>query len=151
MTEDEHFLREAIEEAKKGLPAGEVPVGAVLVIGGKIVGRGHNLRESRQDPLAHAELVAIRAAAEALHSWRLSGTLYVTLEPCPMCAGALIQARIERLVFGATDPKAGAVGSVINLLQPGLFNHTVEVASGVLAEGCGALMRDFFEAIRAEG
>ena len=147
MKEDELFLREAITEARKALALGEVPVGAVLVVENEIVGRGHNRRETRQDPLAHAEIEAIRMAAGHLGSWRVGGTLYVTLEPCAMCAGAIILARIEGLVFGAPDPKAGAVGSVVNLLQPGLFNHTVEVSAGLLADECGALLQDFFQAL----
>jgi tRNA(adenine34) deaminase len=149
--EDEHFLRQAIDEARKALADGEVPVGAVLVVGGEIVGAGHNARERQQDPLAHAEMEAIRAAAEALGSWRIGGTLYVTLEPCPMCAGAIIMARIERLVYGAADPKAGAAGSVLDIFQPGLLNHTVEVSAGTLADECGALLQEFFEGLRVEG
>jgi len=148
LKEDELFLREAINEAGKALAAGEVPVGAVVVVENQIVGRGHNRRESRQDPLAHAEIEAIHTAAAHLGSWRVGGTLYVTLEPCAMCAGAIILARIERLVFGAPDPKAGAVGSVVNLLQPGLFNHSVQVSAGLLADECGALLQEFFQSLR---
>ena len=149
--DDEHFLRQAIDEARKALADGEVPVGAVLVVGGEIVGAGHNARERQQDPLAHAEMEAIRAAAEAVGSWRIGGTLYVTLEPCPMCAGAIIMARIERLVYGAADPKTGAAGSVLDVFQAGLFNHTVEVSAGTLADECGALLQEFFEGLRVEG
>ena len=148
MRDDERFLREAMGEARKALAAGEVPVGAVLVAGEEIVGRGCNMRESRRDPLAHAEVEAIREAAGKVGSWRIGGTLYCTLEPCPMCAGAIILARIERLVYGATDPKAGANGSVVSLFQAGLFNHDVQVSSGVLAEECAAILEEFFQSLR---
>ena len=149
LTDDEYFLRQAIDEARKALAAGEVPVGAVLVVDGEILGRGYNKREKQQDPLAHAEMEAIRSASERLGCWRVGGSLYSTLEPCPMCAGAIIMARVERLVYGAADPKAGAAGSVLNLFEPGLFNHTVVVSAGVLAEECGALLQEFFQELRS--
>ena len=149
MTQDETFLREAIKEARKALSSGDIPVGALLVVEGKIVARGHNQREARQDPFAHAEIEAVRKAARKLGTWRVAGTLYCTLEPCAMCAGAMIQARIERLVFGAFDPKAGAAGSVVGLFKPGLFNHDVVVEGGLLADECAALLQQFFQALRA--
>ncbi|MGI5840498.1 MAG: tRNA adenosine(34) deaminase TadA [bacterium] len=145
MLDDEALMREALAQAQQAYALGEVPIGAVVAIDGDIIGRGHNLRETAADPTAHAEIVALRRAAGVLGGWRLNGaTLYVTIEPCPMCAGALIQARVRRLVFGAKDPKAGAVGSVLNLLEEKIFNHTVEVTAGVLAEECRAIMQDFF-------
>jgi len=145
MLTDEALMREALAEARKAYALGEVPIGAVVASGETIIGQGHNRRETTGDPTAHAEIVALRQAAEHLGGWRLSGTtLCVTIEPCPMCAGALVQARVQRLVFGAMDPKAGAVGSVLNLLEEKIFNHTVEVTAGVLAEECRAIMQEFF-------
>src|SRR5690606_16019307 len=124
---DMKWMQEAILEAQKAEAIGEVPIGAVIVKDGQIVGRGHNLRETTQDPTAHAEMIAIREASETLQAWRLLHcTLYVTLEPCPMCAGAIVQARIPRVVFGAPDPKAGCAGTLMNLLQESRFNHQVE-------------------------
>ena len=142
---DQGFIREALQEAKKAAAVGEVPIGAIIVYEGEIIARGYNQREQNGDPTAHAELVAIRAAAEIKKHWRLAGTtLYTTLEPCPMCAGAMVQARIERLVYGAADPKAGAAGSLMNLVQDLRLNHRLEVTTGVLQEECGQLLKDFF-------
>lgn len=147
--DDEFWMRQALAEAERAAERGEVPVGCVVVRGGVPIGRGHNLRESVGDPLAHAELVAIRRAARAVAGWRLEGTtLYVTLEPCAMCAGALVNSRIERLVFGARDPKAGFCGSLGNLLVGARLNHEVEVTEGVLAEESAALLKRFFGALR---
>ena len=146
---DLNCMRAALAEAKVAAEAGEVPVGAVVVAGGEIVARGHNRSETDSDPSAHAEIVALRAAAQDLGNYRLSNaTLYVTLEPCAMCLGALVQARIERLVFGAYDPKAGAAGSAIDLSDSPSFNHRFEINGGVLAEECGAVLKTFFESRR---
>jgi tRNA(adenine34) deaminase len=146
---DETFLRLALAEAAEALAHKDVPVGAIAVFEGRVVGRAHNQRELLRDPTAHAEMLAITQAAEALGRWRLSGvTLYVTLEPCAMCAGAMVLARIARLVYGARDPKAGAVESLYRLLEDGRLNHRVPVASGLLAEECGALLRAFFHEMR---
>lgn len=143
-------MRQALVEARAAAVRGEVPVGAVVVREGTIVGRGHNLRESTDDPLAHAELMAIAEAARATGHWRLIGcTLYVTLEPCAMCAGALVNSRVERLVYGARDPKAGFVGSLGDLVRDPRLNHRLEVSEGVLAEECGKLLAGFFAGLRA--
>lgn len=148
---DERWMREALEEAKKAAEIGEVPIGAVIVRDGEIVGRGHNRRETDRDPTAHAEMIAIREAAERLGGWRLIGcSLYVTLEPCPMCAGAILQSRIERVVYGATDPKGGCAGTLMNLLTDERFNHRSQVVPGVLAEECGSFLTGFFRKLRAE-
>jgi tRNA(adenine34) deaminase len=145
----EAFMREALVEADKARARGEVPVGAVAVHAGRVIGRGHNLRETARDPSAHAELTAMRAAAAYLGSWRLVGVdVYVTLEPCPMCAGALVNARVARLIYGADDPKAGAVRTLYQLLEDPRLNHRVQVVSGVLAAECAASLRSFFVAIR---
>jgi tRNA(adenine34) deaminase len=142
-------MQSAIEEAEKAIKIGEVPIGAVVVKNGEIVGRGHNLRETAKDPTLHAEMIAIRQAAERLGGWRLIGcSLYVTLEPCPMCAGAIVQSRIERVVFGAADPKAGCAGTLMNLLEDERFNHRAEVIPGVMAEQCGSLLTHFFRELR---
>ncbi len=142
-------MRAALAEAEVAADAGEVPVGAVVVAGGEILARGHNRSETDSDPSAHAEIVALRAAAREKGNYRLTGaTLYVTLEPCAMCIGALVQARIERLVFGAYDPKAGAAGSAIDLSDSPSFNHRFEINGGVLAEQCGAVLKAFFESKR---
>ena len=147
--DDIHFMEEAIKEAKKAFEKDEPPVGAVIVKDGDIIARGHNLRESLQDPTAHAEMLAIRAAAARLGRWRLSDcVIYVTLEPCIMCAGAMVLARLERLVYGAHDPKAGAVSSLMNLVSDERLNHQIEVTSGVLAAESGALLREFFSSRR---
>jgi len=142
---DEFFIREALTEAQSAALLGEVPIGAVIVANQEIIARGHNLRETLADPTAHAEIVALRAAAVVNGHWRLTGmTLYCTLEPCPMCAGALVQARIERLVYGAADPKAGAAGTLMNIVQDFRLNHRLKVTSGVLELECGQILKDFF-------
>lgn len=142
---DEERMRLALRAAEDAQNAGEVPVGAVVFAGSELVGRAHNQRETLQDPTAHAEMLAITQAASALGSWRLDGcTLYVTLEPCSMCAGALVLARIDRVVFGAWDPKAGACGSVLDVLGCPRLNHRAEVTGGVLADACGGILAEFF-------
>lgn len=139
----------ALEQAARAASLGEVPVGAVAVLGDKIIGRGFNMKEMVNDPTAHAELIAIKEAADFLDNWRLIGvTLYSTLEPCPMCAGAMIQARLERLVYGAKDIRFGADGSVLDVLSDPRFNHHVAVTSGILEAKAAALMRDFFKRLR---
>ena len=142
-------MRRAIAQAEEAWEVGEVPVGAVVVCDGAVVAEGFNRRESWQDPTAHAELIAMRRAAAELGTWRLEGcTCYVTLEPCAMCAGLMINARLERVVFGARDPKAGAVRSLHDLLDDDRFNHRVEVVESELADACGELLTDFFQAVR---
>jgi len=142
---DEHFMRLAIREAERALEHDDVPVGAVIVRDGEVAGIGHNERELRQDPTAHAELLAIREAARSLGSWRLLDcVLYVTLEPCAMCAGAIVLARLPRVVYAASDPKAGAAGSVLDILGEPRLNHRPEVAAGLLADVSASLLRDFF-------
>ena len=142
-------MAEAIAQAKKAVKKDEVPVGAVIVRDGRIIARAYNRRETRRNPLAHAEILAIKQAARRLGGWRLSGcTLYVTLEPCPMCAGAIINARIDEVVFGAYDPKAGAFGSLYNLAE-GRLNHTPRVIGGVLAEEASGLLKSYFQGKRA--
>ncbi|MCR4440557.1 MAG: tRNA adenosine(34) deaminase TadA [Peptococcaceae bacterium] len=142
----EEYMKEALQEARKAMKNGEVPVGAVVVLNGEIIGRGHNRRESAHDPTAHAEILALREAGKKLNSWRLNGAvLYVTLEPCPMCAGAVLQSRIDRVVYGADDPKAGSAGTLLNILQFPGFNHQVKITGGVLAGEAAALLREFFE------
>ena len=149
--EDEAFMREALRLAEKAAAAGDVPVGAVIVKDGNIIARGCNQREAGQSATAHAELSAIEAACRATGSWRLHGcTLYVTLEPCPMCAGAIINARLDRVVYGAKDDKAGACGSVVNLFEMG-FNHRPILKSGILEEECGTVLSRFFAALRSKG
>lgn len=148
---DERYMEAALELARQAATLDEVPVGAVVVQDGEIVGRGCNQPISRHDPTAHAEIVALRAAAAQLGNYRLPGaTLYVTLEPCVMCAGAIMHARIARVVFGARDPKTGAAGSVVDLFAEARLNHHAEVTSGVLAEACGGLLSGFFAARRAK-
>lgn len=142
-------MEKAIEQAKKAESLGEVPIGAVIVHNENIIATGHNLRETTKDPTNHAEMIALRRASEALDRWRLSGcTLVVTLEPCPMCAGAIVQSRIDRVVFGTADPKAGCAGTVMNLLAEPRFNHRVPVEEGVMREQCAALLSNFFRALR---
>src|SRR5512135_2348765 len=150
MMDDVQYMREAIAEAAAAGALGEVPVGAVVVVDGKIVGRGGNRRESARDPTAHAEMIAIRQAALAVGGWRLVGaTLYVTQEPCPMCAGAIVNARVERVVFGCDNPKAGAVKTLYRMLEDARLNHRVKVEqSAEMAEECGALLTEFFERLR---
>jgi tRNA(adenine34) deaminase len=139
------FMREALAEAQKAFQLDEVPIGAVVVKNGTIIGRGHNLRERMKDPTLHAEIIAIRQAAAALGGWRLTDCdLYVTVEPCPMCAGAILQARIRRVVFGARDPKAGCAGSLYNLLEDPRFNHRAEVTEGIMKEPCSLIIREYF-------
>lgn len=149
MTNHEGFMSEALKEAQKALALGEVPIGAVVVLGGRIIGRGHNERETLKDPTAHAEITALRQAAQYHGGWRLEGTtLYVTLEPCPMCAGALVQSRVERVCYGTGDPKAGSAGSLLNLLQFPGFNHQVKITAGVLENECRKILQDFFQSKR---
>jgi tRNA(adenine34) deaminase len=149
---DEDGMRAALRDAKAAAAADEVPVGCVVVHDGVVIGRGHNQTVTLQDATAHAEIIAIGAASTALNSWRLLDcTLYVTLEPCAMCAGAIILARVPRLVYGALDPKAGACGSVLDVIHEERLNHRVEVTPGVLAEECGELLREFFVKKRQKG
>jgi len=145
----EHFMREALAEARMAFELGETPVGAVVVHRGLVIARGHNYRENGHDPTAHAELLVLRQASQVLGGWRLLDcTLYVTLEPCLMCAGAMVLARLPHLVFGAHDPKAGVVGSVMDVLRDNKFNHQVAVVDGVLGAECGAILKDFFHNLR---
>ena len=148
----DQFMQIALEEAEQALRENEVPIGAVIVQGRRVIARAHNQREQLRDPTAHAEMIAITQAAEARQSWRLDGcTLYVTLEPCPMCAGAILQARIPTLVYGAADPKAGAVNTLYHLLDDPRLNHRAEVVAGVLAEPCGQILSRFFQEQRRLG
>jgi tRNA(adenine34) deaminase len=150
-THDIDFMKLALAEAREGARRGEVPVGAIIVAGGEIVGRGYNCREERQSPLGHAEIVAIEQAAQRLRSWRLDGCeIYVTLEPCLMCAGAILQARMRRLVFAAVDAKAGAVESLFRLCEDRRLNHQLPVTGGVLAQQSAAMLADFFARLRSE-
>lgn len=145
----EYWMAEAIREARKAEAIGEVPIGAVIVRGDEIVGRGHNLRESSLDGTAHAEMIAIREASERLGAWRLlHSRLYVTLEPCPMCAGAIVQCRVPHVIYGAPDPKAGCAGTLMNLLQEPRFNHRTDITSGILQEECASLLTEFFRRLR---
>ena len=149
MERDEYYMKLAIEEAKKAGEMQEVPIGAVIVIGDEVISRAHNLRETEQRSVAHAELLAIDEACRSLGTWRLeNATLYVTLEPCPMCAGAIVLSRVERVVYGASDPKGGCAGTLMNLLQEERFNHQAEVVSGVMEEECGAMLSEFFRELR---
>ncbi|MBL9013514.1 MAG: nucleoside deaminase [Myxococcales bacterium] len=149
MTNDEHWMQRALDEARVAGAAGDVPVGCVIVIGDALVATGHNRREADSDPTAHAEIVALRAAAKQLGMWRVEGTLYVTQEPCPMCAGAIVNARVARLVFGCTNPKAGAVTTLYQLVTDPRLNHRVEVTSGVRADECAAELSAFFKRLRS--
>ena len=143
---DEGYMRAAIEAAKVALDSGDVPIGAVIVYEGRIVAKGYNQREQLGDPTAHAEMIALTQAAAAVGNWRLHGCrMYVTLEPCAMCAGALVLSRMDKLIFGCKDPKTGACGSVYNIVQDGRLNHELEVSSGLLAEECSQLLQDFFK------
>ncbi|MFP3121301.1 tRNA adenosine(34) deaminase TadA [Ectobacillus funiculus] len=149
MERDEYYMKLAIEEAKKAGEMQEVPIGAVIVIGDEVISRAHNLRETEQRSVAHAELLAIDEACRSLGTWRLeNATLYVTLEPCPMCAGAIVLSRVERVVYGASDPKGGCAGTLMNLLQEERFNHQADVVSGVLDKECGAMLSEFFRELR---
>ena len=142
---DEYFMRLALREAERALEHDDVPIGAVIVRDGEVIGTAHNEREIRADPTAHAEMLALREAARTLSSWRiLEAVLYVTLEPCPMCAGAIVLARVPRVIFGAADPKAGAAGSVVDVLSEPRLNHQPTVSGGLLADESAALLRDFF-------
>ena len=152
MTEDERWMEYALREAEQAMKRKEVPVGCVIISDNRIIGKGYNQIETLKDPTAHAEIIAITAAAAFLGSRRLENTtLYVTLEPCAMCAGAIVQARIPRLVFGAFDPKAGACGTLFNIVQDQRLNHRAEVVGGILAERCGGLLSDFFKLVRGNG
>lgn len=143
------FMKEALIEARKAYMLGEVPIGAVIVKDGRVIARGHNLTETSKDPTAHAEMIAIRAAAKALNGWRLPGcSLYVTVEPCSMCAGAMVWARIENLYIGAMDPKAGACGSVFNIAEEDRLNHRIHVERGILEDECSSIMKEFFRELR---
>jgi tRNA(adenine34) deaminase len=145
----EYWMRQAIHEAEKAKNCNEVPIGAVIVRNGSIISSGYNLRETTMDALAHAELIAIRNANQTLTAWRLLDCdLYVTLEPCPMCAGAILQARIKNLFFGASDPKAGCCGTLMNLLQDSRFNHQTNVIGGILESECADLLKSFFKKLR---
>jgi tRNA(adenine34) deaminase len=146
-----YFMLAALEEAKKAEMIGEVPIGAVVVRDERIIARGYNLKETRQDPLAHAEMIVIQQAADRLGSWRLHDCiLYVTLEPCPMCAGAILQARIQQVVYGTADPKAGCAGSLLNLLQDPRFNHQTEIVTSVCQQECRQILRQFFHTLRQQ-
>ena len=148
---DQYWMTQAINEAKKALELREVPIGAVIVKDNQIIASAYNLRETTQNAVTHAELLAIEKACEATGSWRLEGaTLYVTLEPCPMCSGAILLSRVERVVYGAADPKAGCAGSLMNLLEDDRFNHRSEVVPGVLKEECGEMLSSFFKQLRLE-
>ncbi|PKL50897.1 MAG: tRNA adenosine(34) deaminase TadA [Planctomycetes bacterium HGW-Planctomycetes-1] len=147
--QDQHFMRAAIDQANIALENDDVPVGAVIVCENKIIAKGYNQRQQLNDPTAHAEIIALTAAAEHIGHWRLLNcTIYVTLEPCPMCAGALVLARINRLVFGCDDPKTGACGSLYNIVQDNRLNHRLEITKGVLADDCSKLLQDFFSVKR---
>lgn len=150
MTEDTiKYMKEAIRQAKKAYALGEVPIGCVIVYEGKIIGRGYNRRTTEKNPLAHAEMIAIRKASRRLGDWRLEGCqMYVTLEPCQMCAGAIVQARMDKVVIGCMNPKAGCAGSVLDLLREEAFNHQAEVETGVLEKECSEMMKVFFKELR---
>lgn len=147
----EQYMQLAIAEADKAQAIGEVPIGAVIVFENEVIAAGYNIRETSQTTLSHAELIAIQQANEKIGSWRLEDcTLYVTLEPCPMCAGAIVQSRIKRVVYGAIDPKAGCAGTLMNLLTEDRFNHQVDVVKGIMESECSSMLRDFFRNLRAE-
>ena len=149
MTEDERYMKEAIRQARKAEALDEVPIGCVIVYDGRIIARGYNRRNTDKNTLSHAELNAIRKASRKLGDWRLEGcTMYITLEPCQMCAGAIVQARVTRVVIGSRNPKAGCAGSVLNLLQMAEFNHQVELTEGVLTEECSNMLSEFFRNLR---
>ena len=149
LSEDEKYMKRAIAQAKKAYELGEVPIGCVIVHDGKVIGRGYNRRNTDKNTLCHAEITAIRKASRVIGDWRLEGcTMYVTLEPCQMCAGACVQARIDRVVIGCMSPKSGCAGSVINLLQMDDFNHKVEITKDVLADECSSILTKFFEELR---
>jgi tRNA(adenine34) deaminase len=151
MHDDDYWMKKAWHLALKAEAIGEVPIGSIIVKDDRIIGRGFNQREIRNDPSAHAEMIAIRQASRKLNAWRLVGTtLYVTLEPCPMCMGAILLARIDRVVFGCFDPKAGAAGSLYNLADDTRFNHRVELSSGIMKHECSEILSNFFRKLRAE-
>ncbi|MCR5153593.1 MAG: tRNA adenosine(34) deaminase TadA [Lachnospiraceae bacterium] len=150
LTEDEKYMKEAIKQAKKAGRLMEVPIGCVIVYEGKIIARGCNMRNTKKTTLAHAELLAIKKAAKVIGDWRLEGcTMYITLEPCQMCAGAIIQARMQRVVIGSMNKKAGCAGSVLNILEEPRFNHMAEVTRGVLEEECSEMLSSFFKELRS--
>lgn len=149
LTEDEKYMKEALKEAKKAYRLGEVPIGCVIVYEGKIIGKGYNRRNTDKSTLSHAEITAIKKASKYIGDWRLEGcTLYVTLEPCQMCSGAIIQARVDRVVMGSMNPKAGCGGSLLNILENDLFNHQALVTRGILDDECSALLTTFFKELR---
>ena len=149
MASEEKYMREAVRQAKKAAALNEVPIGCVIVHEGKIIGRGYNRRMTDHSVLAHAEIIAIKKACRKMGDWRLEDcTIYITLEPCPMCAGAFVQARIPRAVIGCMNPKAGCAGSVLNLLQEDGFNHQVEIEVGMMGEECSQMLKDFFRSLR---
>lgn len=149
MTQDEKYMKEAIRQARKAYALGEVPIGCVIVYEGKIIGRGYNRRTIDKNTLAHAELMAIKKASKKMDDWRLEDcTMYVTLEPCQMCSGAIVQSRMKKVVIGCMNPKAGCAGSILNLLQMEEFNHQVELEIGVLGEECSNMMTNFFKELR---
>lgn len=152
MNDDEIYMRLALSEARKAFDLGEVPIGAVLVLDGQVISAGHNMRESWHDATAHAEMLVIKAACTKLERWRLSGaTLYVTIEPCPMCAGGLVMSRVDRVVYGSADYKAGAVESIFNIVNHRALNHRLAVTAGVLGDECRELMKNFFRQRRKNG
>ena len=149
MASEEKYMREAVRQAKKAAALNEVPIGCVIVHEGKIIGRGYNRRMTDHSVLAHAEIIAIKKACRKMGDWRLEDcTIYITLEPCPMCAGAIVQARIPKAVIGCMNPKAGCAGSVLNLLQEDGFNHQVEIEVGMMGEECSQMLKDFFRSLR---
>lgn len=152
MTQEEKYMREAIRQARKAAAIGEVPIGCVIVHEGKVIGRGYNRRVTDQSVLAHAEIIAMKKACKKIGDWRLENCeMYVTLEPCPMCAGAIVQARLPRVVIGCMNPKAGCAGSVLNLFQEKGFNHQVETEVGLLGEECSEMLKTFFKELREKG
>jgi len=151
MEDDNYYMGLALEEARKAYDIGEIPIGAVLILDGKVVASGHNMREIWHDATAHAEMIVIREACQILNRWRLTGaTMYVTIEPCPMCAGALVMSRVDRLVYGSADYKAGAVESIFNVVQNDALNHSIVVSSGIRSDECSEIMRDFFRQRRQQ-
>lgn len=151
MTQEEKYMKEALNQAKKAFQLGEVPIGCVIVYKDKIIGRGYNRRNTDKNTLSHAEIKAIKKASKKLGDWRLEGcTMYVTLEPCQMCSGAIVQSRMDKIVIGCMNPKAGCAGSILNLLQMSEFNHQVECETGVLKEACSQILKDFFKRLREE-
>ncbi len=151
MPDDQKYMAMALSEARKAAELGEIPIGAVLVLDGEVIAKAHNMRETWQDATAHAETIVIREACKKLNRWRLTGaTLYVTIEPCPMCAGAIVMSRISRLVYGSPDSKAGAAESLFNVVNNPALNHMVDVTAGVCSEECTQVMKDFFKKRRSE-